>query len=1079
MTQLSQDIDGLGLSDDLTFLEFKNPEEFENPVKNDIPEDIQEQGIKPDPDEEDVDKNIDLDEPLERLEEENDNETKAENDDDEVREYDFSKLPEEHCRYCGIHNPACLVRCNICKKWFCNHRGNTSGAHIVNHLVRAKHKDVSLHKDSPVGDSVLECYNCGCRNVFLLGFIPAKSESLVVLLCRSPCLSSGALKGKDWDLSEWLPLIENRSFLGWLVKEPSEREKIRSRPMNPQTIVKLEERWKTDPNATLEDLQKPGVDDEPEPAPTEFDDAYHYQNVFGPLVKLEADEDKKNKESHTKENITVRWHEGLNKRDVAYFQLQLADDSDLRVMIGDELKLSYPGNSSRGPWSTTGIVTKIDNGEIGLELRRSKNPPPTDMEYGFSVDFIWKPVSFDRMQLAMKTFALDEFSVTGYIYHVLLGHKVEEQVVRTNLPSRISAPGLPDLNHSQVAAVKSVLSKPLSLIQGPPGTGKTVTSATIVYHLVQQSQSQVLVCAPSNVAVDQLCAKIHQTSLKVVRLVAKSREALGSSVEFLSLHRLVRQLAEQSKSELYKLLRLKEQTGELSAKDEKRFRKLKRSAERAILQNADVICTTCVGSGDPRLINFRFRQVLIDEATQATEPEGLIPIVKGAKQVIMVGDHCQLGPVVMCKKAAKAGMSRSLFERLILLNIRPVRLQVQYRMHPALSEFPSNTFYEGSLQNGVTAEERRRPNFPFKWPVANRPMMFYRSTGQEEYAASGTSFLNRTEATLVERVVSEFLRLGANPDQIGVITPYAGQRSYIVNYFAMYGSLRKSLYESVEVASVDAFQGREKDYIVVSCVRSNERQGIGFLNDPRRLNVALTRAKYGVVIVGNPKVLSQQMLWNNLLNHFKDNGCLVEGPLSALKQCMMKFQRPRKYYNRRMPMVSVQYDRKNNDAFSRQMHEQGYGRKFRENLNLVNMHAASAESGYHMGGNGLDMKGSYDMNNGSYGTSNTAIYAHPGLINPMDNMSSSHRREHRQDKKTRRGRPQATGRDARDYDAKALDEASQSIVSQPTLTQTQLTQTQNIMHSQLHSQQTDGQTPIHSQIEGFSLSGLGLSQDES
>ena len=116
---------------------------------------------------------------------------------------------------------------------------------------------------------------------------------------------------------------------------------------------------------------------------------------------------------------------------------------------------------------------------------------------------------------------------------------------------------------------------------------------------------------------------------------------------------------------------------------------------------------------------------------------------------------------------------------------------------------------------------------------------------------------NRTEASNVEKIVTKFFKSGVVPNQIGVVTPYEGQRSYIVNYMQFNGSLKKDLYKEIEVASVDAFQGREKDYIILSCVRSNEHQGIGFLNDPRRLNVALTRAKYGVVILGNPKVLSK------------------------------------------------------------------------------------------------------------------------------------------------------------------------------------------------------------------------------
>merc|ERR1719384_1872569 len=339
-----------------------------------------------------------------------------------------------------------------------------------------------------------------------------------------------------------------------------------------------------------------------------------------------------------------------------------------------------------------------------------------------------------------------------------------------------SAPGLPQLNHSQIQAVKHCLQQPLSLIQGPPGTGKTVTSATIVYHLTKQDQGQVLVAAPSNIAVDQLTMKIHQTGLKVVRLSAKSREAVVSSVDFLCLHNLVIQVAEIQNNELYKWHKLRQEMGELTPKDNIRYRRLVRETEKRLLQSADVICVTCVGAGDPRLKDFRFKQVLIDESTQATEPECLIPIIMGSKQIVLVGDHCQLGPVIMCKKAAQAGLQRSLFERLILLNIKPVRLQVQYRMHPCLSQFPSNTFYEGSLQNGVNKQDRNCPLLDSFWPNPSKPMFFYSSMGREEFAASGTSYLNRVEAQNVEKIITKLLRMGIKPEQIGVVTPYEGQR---------------------------------------------------------------------------------------------------------------------------------------------------------------------------------------------------------------------------------------------------------------------------------------------------------------
>lgn len=500
------------------------------------------------------------------------------------------------------------------------------------------------------------------------------------------------------------------------------------------------------------------------------------------------------------------------------------------------------------------------------------------------------------MQSALRKFAMDDSSVNSYIYHKLLGHDVDDKLnskvnsIRFTLPSY-----LPVLNKSQTFAVKQSISRSLTLIQGPPGTGKTVTSAAIIYNFAKANLGPVLVCAPSNIAVDQLTEKVHQTGLKVVRLCAKSREAISSPVSFLSLHNQI--LNMEGHSEFKKLQQLKEETGELSSSDEKRYRMLKKACERELLEAADVICCTCVGAGDPRLSRFKFHSILIDESMQATEPECMVPVVLGARQLVLVGDHCQLGPCVMCKKAARAGLARSLFERLVLLGIRPIRLEVQYRMHPALSEFPSNLFYEGSLQNGVFADTRTLKGIDFPWPVHDKPMFFYCCQGQEEIAGSGTSYLNRTEASYVEKVITKFLKSGIKPDQLGIITPYEGQRAFLVQYMQHSGSFHSKIYQEIEVASVDAFQGREKDIIIFSCVRSNEHQGIGFLNDPRRLNVALTRAKFGIIIVGNPKVLSKQPIWNYLLTFYRESKALVEGPLNNLKESLVQFNKPRKLLN--------------------------------------------------------------------------------------------------------------------------------------------------------------------------------------
>ena len=147
-----------------------------------------------------------------------------------------------------------------------------------------------------------------------------------MLLCREPCASSSGLKDMGWDLTQWQPLIDDRCFLPWLVKIPSEQEQLRARQITTQQINKLEELWKMNPDAKLEDLEKPGVDDEPHPVLLRYEDAYQYQNIYGPLVKLEADYDKKMKESQTQDNVSVRWDIGLNKKRIAYFLFPKADN---------------------------------------------------------------------------------------------------------------------------------------------------------------------------------------------------------------------------------------------------------------------------------------------------------------------------------------------------------------------------------------------------------------------------------------------------------------------------------------------------------------------------------------------------------------------------------------------------------------------------------------------------------------------------------------------------------------------------------------------------------------------------------
>ena len=295
-------------------------------------------------------------------------------------------------RYCGIHSPASVVKCLTCNKWFCSARGNGAASHIVNHLVRARHKEVQLHPESSLGDTVLECYNCGTKNVFILGFIPAKSDSVVVLLCRQPCAASSSNKDMSWDVSRWQPLIEERAFLPWLVALPPDTEQLRARHLSPSMMTKMEDIWKEDTTATIAQVQViANEEEEPEPVLLRYNNADHYENTFLPLVKMESDYDKKLKEAQSEDDLKVVWETGrLNNKPVVSFQLRKIESGDVKLAVGDEMRLRYRGEL-HAPWEGVGYVIKIPNNqseEVKLELRKTGDdkPPPTDCTVNFSAD---------------------------------------------------------------------------------------------------------------------------------------------------------------------------------------------------------------------------------------------------------------------------------------------------------------------------------------------------------------------------------------------------------------------------------------------------------------------------------------------------------------------------------------------------------------------------------------------------------------------------------------------------------------------------------------------------------------------
>lgn len=488
------------------------------------------------------------------------------------------------------------------------------------------------------------------------------------------------------------------------------------------------------------------------------------------------------------------------------------------------------------------------------------------------------------------------------------------------------------LNESQKSAVLQALrARSFFLIHGPPGTGKTTTCIELVAQLVQRGE-RALVTGDSNTSVDNLVEGLAAVpGLALVRLGNPARvsellfhHTLDYQVETDARFAMVRQLRDQiaalreaqsdlarptlerrrglSKQELRRLASRRQASRGLPAEAISEMRDWMeiqdqidplvaraRMAEdeiiRAILVRADVVCATNSTAGVEMLDGLGFDSVVIDEATQATEPSCYIPLLRGGR-FFLAGDHRQLPPTVRSREAADLGLGTSLFER--LLELYPdhgsatvhALLTVQYRMNEKIMAFPSAEFYNHQLIADESARDRTIEEFLIKHPyrehealfrqvVSPEPLLFIDTAGHlaEVQRTGSFSRENPAEAALVIQIVRHLYDYGMPPLDMGVITPYKDQVD----------TLRKNLgIAGVEVHTVDGFQGREKEVIVLSLVRSNPVQEIGFLADERRLNVSLTRARRKLIVIGDRQTLAVSPVYARLMESIAERGTIIE-----------------------------------------------------------------------------------------------------------------------------------------------------------------------------------------------------------
>nr|QNO55498.1 RecBCD enzyme subunit RecD [Methanosarcinales archaeon ANME-1 ERB7] len=596
---------------------------------------------------------------------------------------------------------------------------------------------------------------------------------------------------------------------------------------------------------------------------------------------------------------------GLGGKHLVKFRKQTAGSTlpESEIEVGDLVLIS-----KTSLWDEDNpLGTVAEKTSYAITIAFDNAPPGFVYRKDLRIDLFVNDITFQRMIEALKQFK----RLPRWRKDKLLGNTAPAFTQVDKIEFFNSK-----LNKSQQEAViMSLAARDFFLIHGPPGTGKTITCVEVIAQLIKRG-NKILTAADSNVAVDNLVERLDRIGVNVVRIGHPARiiPALRRrSLDYLVQDEPDYRKAQEFRKRAYELkedmkryilpemrwrrglsdeeimllasegattrgIPLKKIEGmkkwlDLKHELDRLFgdaRELEERAIRRIIKAAAVICTTNSTAGSEILKGEKFDFAVIDEATQSTEPSALIAVLK-AKRFIMAGDHKQLPPTVLNEEAACRSFTKSLFERLLALHGDKIRvmLDVQYRMNEEIAEFPNREFYDGKLKADEQVKRRTLRDILSESVDEEsedvKPFLFI-DTGEklEERVRKGsTSRENPGEAKLVKDVAERLLNRGIRPEDIAVISPYDDQVVQIKRMLHV---------EGLEIKTVDGFQGREKEVVIVSFVRSNKSGTIGFLKDLRRLNVSITRAKRKLVLIGDSNTLESEGCYRRLVALAKESG---------------------------------------------------------------------------------------------------------------------------------------------------------------------------------------------------------------
>ncbi|MEI7844277.1 MAG: AAA domain-containing protein [Chloroflexota bacterium] len=546
-----------------------------------------------------------------------------------------------------------------------------------------------------------------------------------------------------------------------------------------------------------------------------------------------------------------------------------------RLGPGSLVILSEEGQQTSASSGWRGVVTRVSKESIQVAFSQW---PDSETEYPvFRLDRSSDEISRQRQRQALEKVQVAFETRLAELRDVLLNRRQPAFNLESS-QAMLDA----NLNESQTQAVRFALSAAdVAIIHGPPGTGKTTTVVELIRQIVLNG-GRVLVLAPSNVAVDNLLEKLLAKGEKALRLGHPARvlpelrqHTLDLLVENHPEMKVVQRLMRESRSlreQAFKYTRARPEPGaRKSLRDEAKraqadARKIEDRIVERLLTAAPIVCATLTGLDRDLIWKQHFDWCIVDEASQSTEAASWAPL-QYADRLVLAGDHFQLPPTVISSEAVAKGFDVSLMERLMQLYGSRIsrRLSIQYRMHHEIMDFSSKEFYEMSLSAHPSVEFHLLRDLPKIQSIGlvNTAVHFIDTAGASYDEASdpnGDSRFNLSEAQLANQKVIELLACGLEESDIAVISPYSAQVRLL---------RERILQTDVEIDSVDGFQGREKEVVIVSLVRSNPENEIGFLKDVRRMNVAMTRARRKLIVIGDSATITVHPFYQRMVAYFE------------------------------------------------------------------------------------------------------------------------------------------------------------------------------------------------------------------